>query len=362
MNNSDSDVGAQPPDTVPVREAQKFDVNSLQQYLESKLTGLTQPLMVRQFEGGQSNPTFLIESGSRRFVLRKKPPGNLLASAHQVEREYRILAALQNTGFPVPKVHLICEDTSIIGTSFFVMDYIQGRVFRDPKLPTLTAIERRAIYESLCQTAASLHKLDWRKLGLSDFGKQQEYLARQISRWSIAYEATKTVEIPAMEKLMEWLTPNIPAGDAEGVETTIAHGDFRLENMIFHPSEPKVVAVLDWELSTLGHPLADVAYCCIPYHLPSSLSGLPGLAGLDFAELGIPSEEEFVKTYEKMTNRAQTDEFRFFIVFSLFRLASIAQGIRRRAAQGIASSEKAEKVGSLAKLFADIGWKLASTG
>lgn len=350
------------PDTVPVREAHKLDSKGLEQYLKKHLPNFDSLVAIRQFEGGQSNPTYLLESGDSQFVLRKKPPGQLLASAHQVEREYRIMRALQNADFPVPKVHLLCQDTSIVGTSFFVMDYIKGRVFRDPKLPGLVASERTAIYETLCDTLARLHQLNWRELGLGDFGKQQEYIARQISRWSVAYEATKSVEIPSMEKLITWLGERIPQGDSEGLEITIAHGDFRLENMIFHPTESKILAVIDWELSTLGHPLGDLAYCNIPYHLPSELEGLPGLKGLDLLQLGIPTEDQFIQRYARHAKTIRNlQNYRFFVVFSLFRLASIAQGIKRRAAQGIASSEKAEKVGGLAKLFADIGWRLAQS-
>jgi aminoglycoside phosphotransferase (APT) family kinase protein len=354
----------QAPDTVPVRDAHKLDGKALEEYLKKHLPNFKSLLSVSQFEGGQSNPTYLLESDEQRFVLRKKPPGELLASAHQVEREYRIMSALQKAEFPVPEVYLLCEDTSVIGTSFFIMNYVPGRVFRDPKLPQLEASERTAIYETLCDTAAQLHGLDWRRLGLGDFGKHQEYIARQISRWSIAYEATKSVEIPSMEKLMNWLSERIPDGDREGLDITIAHGDFRLENMIFHPTEPKILAVIDWELSTLGHPLGDIGYCNIPYHLPSNLAGLPGLNGLDLSQLGIPSEERFVERYaQKSKNEKARDlkSYKFFVAFSLFRLASIAQGIKRRAAQGIASSEKAEKVGALAKLFADTGWRLAQS-
>ena len=352
------------PDTVPVREAHKLNEKSLEEYLKKHLPNFKSLLSISQFEGGQSNPTYLIESEEQRFVLRKKPPGELLASAHQVEREYRIMSALHKAEFPVPEVYLLCDDTSVIGTSFFVMNYVQGRVFRDPKLPQLSASERTAVYETLCDTAARLHALDWNALGLADFGKQQSYVARQISRWSIGYEATKSVEIPSMDKLMNWLSEHIPDGDNEGTDITIAHGDFRLENMIFHPTEVKILAVIDWELSTLGHPLGDLGYCDIPYHLPSNLDGLPGLSGLDLSQLGIPTEEQFVARYAEQNNNDKARDsktYKFFVAFSLFRLASIAQGIKRRAAQGIASSEKAEKVGALAKLFADTGWRIAQS-
>jgi aminoglycoside phosphotransferase (APT) family kinase protein len=348
-----------PPDTVPVRAGQRFDEASLEKYLKGHLPDFNGPLSILQFEGGQSNPTFIIEDETNRFVLRKKPPGQLLASAHQIEREYQIIKALSRTGFPVPEVFLLCEDTDVIGTSFYIMSCVDGRVFRDPKLPGLNEVERRKIYEAACSTAAQLHQIDWQKLGLGNFGRTESYFARQIARWTKAYQSTQTTEIPSMEKLTEWLSANIPETDARGAEIAIAHGDYRLENLIFHKTEPKVVAVIDWELSTLGHPLADLGYCCVPYHLPSSIEGLPGLSGLDLGQLGIPSEEAFVGQYARLTNRDRIENFNFFVAFAMFRLAAITQGVKHRASQGNASSERAEKVGALAKLFADTGWKIS---
>jgi aminoglycoside phosphotransferase (APT) family kinase protein len=347
-----------PPDTVPVREAQKFDETALEKYLKLHLAEFKGPLSVLQFEGGQSNPTFIIEYETNRFVLRKKPPGQLLASAHQIEREYEILKALSGTGFPVPEVFLLCEDPNIIGTNFYVMSCVDGRIFRDPKLPGMTATDRRQIYEAACSTAAQLHQINWQKLGLGNFGRTESYLTRQISRWTKAYQSTETIDIPSMGKLTEWLSANIPDSDSRGLEISIAHGDFRLENLIFHKTEPKVVAVIDWELSTLGHPLADLGYCCVPYHLPSSIEGLPGLAGLNLSQLGIPSEKAFVEQYARLTNRESIENFNFFVAFAMFRLAAITQGVKHRASQGNASSERAEKVGALARLFADTGWKI----
>jgi aminoglycoside phosphotransferase (APT) family kinase protein len=348
-----------PPDTVPVRTAQKFDESSLERYLKTHLPEFKGPLSILQFEGGQSNPTFIIEDETSRFVLRKKPPGNLLASAHQIEREYQVIKALARAGFPVPEVYLLCEDTDVIGTSFYVMSCIDGRFLRDPKLPGLTETERSQIYESACSTAAQLHQIDWQKIGLENFGRTQSYLARQIARWTKAYQSTRTTDIPSMEKLTEWLSANIPDSDAAGDQISIAHGDFRLENLIFHKTKPEVVAVIDWELSTLGHPLADLGYFCVPYHLPSSIEGLPGLSGLDLSQLGIPSEEGFVEQYARLTHRDGVENFNFFVAFAMFRLAAITQGVKHRASHGNASSERAEKVGALAKLFADTGWKIA---
>jgi aminoglycoside phosphotransferase (APT) family kinase protein len=349
----------QPPDTVPVRSAQKFDESSLEKYLKRHFPGFKGPISILQFEGGQSNPTFIIEDETSRFVLRKKPPGQLLASAHQIEREYQIIKALHRTGFPVPEVYLLCEDSDVIGTSFYLMSCIDGRVFRDPKLPGLTESERTKVYESACLTAAQLHKIDWRKLGLENFGRTGSYLARQIDRWTKAYQSTQTTDIPSMEMLTGWLQANIPGSDAAGAEISIAHGDFRLENLIFHKTKPEVVAVIDWELSTLGHPLADLGYCCVPYHLPSSVEGLPGLSGLELSQLGIPSEEAFIAQYARLTHRDKIENFNFFVAFAMFRLAAITQGVKHRASQGNASSAGAEKVGALAKLFADTGWKIA---
>jgi len=347
------------PDTIPVRNAHKFDVAALERYLTRELSDFAGPLTVRQFEGGQSNPTFALESKNRLYVLRKKPPGQLLASAHQVEREYRIMKALGYTDFPVPEMLLLCENPEIIGTNFFVMDYIHGRIFRDPKLPGLSRSARSEIYKSMCETLARLHIIDYKTLGLEDIGRKDGYIARQIFRWSIAYQKTKTSEIAAMANLTEFLYQNIPEDNPEHQEIGLVHGDFRLENLIFHPTESRVIAVLDWELSTLGHPLADLGHCSIPYHLPSELAGVPGLEGLDYKFSGIPTEPEFVQHYAQLTNRAAIDDYKFFVVFALFRLASIAQGVRQRATQGNASSEKAEKVGQLAELFADTAWRLA---
>jgi aminoglycoside phosphotransferase (APT) family kinase protein len=349
-----------PPDTVPVREAQKFDETALEKYLMKHLPGFQGPMKVLQFEGGQSNPTFIIEDDKSRFVLRKKPPGQLLASAHQIEREYQVIKALAGTDFPIPEVFLLCEDPKIIGTSFYIMSCINGRVFRNPYLPELEKSERTKIYQAVCSTAAQLHKLDWQKLGLANFGRTENYLARQIARWTKAYQSTKTDEIASMEKLTDWLSENIPDSDAAGLEISIAHGDFRLENLIFDKIEPKVVAVIDWELSTLGHPLADLGYCCVPYHLPSSIEGLPGLGGLDLSELGIPTERSFIDQYIRLTDResGSIDDFNFFIAFAMFRLAAITQGVKHRSLQGNASSARAAKVGALTKLFADTGFSL----
>ena len=347
------------PDTTPVREAHRFDEEGLAQYLRQHLSDFEGPISVSQFEGGQSNPTFIIDSKNKRYVLRKKPPGQLLPSAHQVEREYRILKALKGTDVAVPAVYLLCEDAAVIGTNFYLMEYLPGRIFRDPRLPALSPAERRAIYRAMNEMLARLHKVDWQSLGLSDFGKKESYIQRQVARWSKQYEAAKTDEFESMDRLISWLPEHIPAGDESGEDTTIVHGDFRLENIVFHSENPEVIGLLDWELATLGNPLADLGYSCVLYHLPATIAGLPGLRGLDLPERGLPSEAAFVEAYCRNTNRGTVPDVKFFVIFSLFRLASIAQGVMSRARQGIASSARAEEVGRMAKLLADTAWDLA---
>ncbi len=349
------------PETTAVREAHKFDEGALQNYLANKLPNFTRLVSVRQFEGGQSNPTFLLETNSNRYVLRKKPPGQLLPSAHQIEREYKVMSALGSTNVAVPKVHILCEDADVIGTPFFVMDFVEGRVFRDPLLPGLQPSERKKIYDALVETLANLHNVDWKAIGLNDFGKTENYVARQIARWSKQYEASKTEAIPAMDKVMAWLPQHIPTGDEKGEGTTIVHGDFRLENTIFHATEPRILAVLDWELSTLGHPLADLGYNCLLYHLPRIDDSFNGFGNVDLAALGIPSEKDYVQTYCERTGRNATAELPFFVIFALFRLAAIAQGVMHRAKQGIASSARAEEIGKLARIMAERAWELTGS-
>jgi len=346
------------PETTAVREAHKFDESALQNYLAQSLPQFTRLTSVRQFEGGQSNPTYLLETGDKRYVLRKKPPGQLLPSAHQIEREYKVMSSLATTNIAVPKVHLLCENANVIGTPFFVMDFVEGRVFRDPLLPGMMPAQRKEIYDALIETLANLHKADWKAIGLSDYGRTENYVARQIARWSKQYEASKTETIPAMDKLMEWLPKHIPAGDDNGAEITIVHGDYRLENTIFHPTEPRILAVLDWELSTLGHPLGDLSYNCLLYHLPRTDNSINGFGDADLAALGIPKENDYVENYCKRTGRDGVPDFPFFVIFALFRTAAIAQGIMHRSKQGIASSTRAEEVGKLARVMADRAWAL----
>lgn len=341
--------------TTPVRDNHRFDERALERYLLDHMPGFRAPLVVSQFLTGQSNPTFLLESGQSRYVMRKKPPGALLQSAHQVEREYRIIKALENTDVPVPRAHLLCEDPSVIGTAFFVMDYVSGRIISEPILPGMTPEERFAIYDSMNETMARLHKVDFRAVGLEGFGRPTGYVARQVARWTKQYKAAEMEPIPAMDHLTEWLARHIPADD----ETAIAHGDFRLGNLILHPTEPRVVAVLDWELSTLGHPIADLAWNCLSYHYPPEVGDTGSFAGRNLKELGIPTEEEFLEAYCRRTGRRKIENWNFFVAFSFFRGAAIQQGIALRAKLGNASAPDAADRGRRAGVSAQLGWEIA---
>ena len=320
---------------VDIRPQHRFDQAALARHLAARLpAAFTGALTVRQFEGGQSNPTFLLEvggPGGERYVLRKKPPGKLLPMAHMVDREYRVMKALEGSRVPVPRMLLLEEDESVIGTAFFVMEYIRGRVFPDPSFPGVSAAERRALFSEMARVMAELHRVDYRACGLEDFGKPGNYFARQIGRWTKQYEASKTDPVPAMDRLIEWLPRNVPDDDT----TTIAHGDYRPHNILFHPTEPRVVGVLDWELATLGHPMADVAYNCIPYHV-ANLSELAR-----DARSGVPSEDEYVTEYCRAAGRTRIDGWPFYVAFSLFRLASISQGVYKRGLDGNAASARA---------------------
>jgi aminoglycoside phosphotransferase (APT) family kinase protein len=338
---------------VEVRPAHRFDESALAAELARHLPGWSGLARVEQFEGGQSNPTFRVTSeDGARYVLRKKPPGKLLATAHQVEREYRVLRALASTRVPVPPALHLCEDATVIGTPFYVMKYVAGRIFRDPTLPGLAAAERRALYLEMIRVLAEIHQVDWRAAGLADFGKPGNYVARQVDRWTKQYRAAMTEAIPSMDRLIAWLPEHVPADDT----TTVVHGDFRLDNMIFHPDEPRVLALLDWELSTLGHPLSDLAYSCMAYHV--DLLHRPCLAGVAGPESGIPTEAEYLAEYCRLTGRDGIADFQFFLAFSLFRSASIIQGVYKRGLDGNASSATALGLGSLVRVLSDAAWKL----
>jgi aminoglycoside phosphotransferase (APT) family kinase protein len=337
--------------TMPVPERHRFDVPSLERYLRRHVDGYTGKLEVEQFKGGQSNPTFMLKAGDRRYVLRRKPPGKLLPSAHAVDREYRVITALHGSGFPVAKTYCLCEDDTIIGTAFYVMDYVAGRVLWEPSLPGMSKEQRSAYFDELNRVIALLHSVDYASIGLGDYGKPGNYIERQINRWTKQYRASETEHIEAMEHLIEWLPKNIPAGD----ETTIVHGDYRLDNVMFHPTEPKILAVLDWELSTLGHPLADFSYHCMTWRLTPGQ--FRGMMGVDFESLGIPSEQEYVDAYCRRTGRDGIPNLDFYMAYNMFRLAGILQGIMGRVKDGTAASAHALEQGKRARPMAEAGWQ-----
>jgi aminoglycoside phosphotransferase (APT) family kinase protein len=342
---------------IQVRPAHRFNERALTDYLRVNISDFSGKLTVRQFGYGQSNPTFLLSAGGEKVVLRKKPPGKLLPSAHAVEREYRILKALNKTDVPVPETLLLCEDNSIIGTPFFIMEFVEGRIFRDYILPEASnAKERTAIFDAMNETLAKIHLVDWDELGLGDFGKPGNYMARQVHRWTNQYEAAKTEDIESMDSLIQWLPEHIPTDDS----TTIAHGDYRLENLIIHPTESRVVAVLDWELSTLGHPLADLAYNCLGYHMPAVGDSPYAYIGKEHNTLGIPAEADYIAAYSRRTGREKIYHWEFFIAFSMFRLAAIVQGVYKRGLDGIASSRIAKTYGDRVRVLSDMGWQIAS--
>ena len=343
--------------TRPVAEAHRFDVAALERYMAEHVAGFRGPLEVEQFKGGQSNPTFRLRDTRRSYVLRRKPPGKLLPSAHAVDREYRVITALGTTDVPVPRTHALCRDESVIGTMFFIMDYVEGRVLWDPTLPGMTPQERRAIFAEMNRVIAALHTVDFAAVGLADYGKPGNYFTRQIDRWGKQYKASETEPIEAMDRLIDWLPRNIPDDD----QTAIVHGDYRLDNMIFHPTEPRVLAVLDWELSTLGHPMSDFAYHAMAWRL--SPREFRGLRGHDLAALGIPGEHEYLDMYLRNTGRPRPSakDWEFYVVFNLFRAAAIFQGVMARALGGNASSTRAMETGKRARPTAEFAWKLVES-
>ena len=343
--------------TVEVREKLRFDEQLLSEYMTSHVEGFHGSLNVRQFRGGQSNPTYLLEADSGRYVLRRKPPGDLLKSAHAVDREYRVISALYGADFPVPRPYVLCEDDVVVGTSFYIMECVEGRIFWDLDLPGLESDERAAIYDSVNDTIAKLHGFDYGALGLEDFGKPGNYFARQISRWSGQYRASETRSIAAMDRLMEWLPEHIPDDES----ASIVHGDFRLDNMIIDVDEPRVIAVLDWELSTIGHPLADFTYHLMAWEMPEIGLGSVGLAGKPIADLGIPDEDAYIARYCERTGRASGIADRnFYSAFNFFRLAAILQGIAGRVRDGTAASAHASQAVKAVEPLADLGWQYAA--
>ena len=347
------------PDLVDVLPAHEFDQSRLLAWLQETLPEVGDRLAVKQFQGGQSNPTFLLETDSGRYVLRKKPPGKTLPSAHMVEREYKVMRALsEHTEVSVPNVRVLCEDSEVIGTPFYVMDFLEGRIVSHSALRALDRQERLPAHHSAIDTLAALHSVDVNAIGLADYGRPEGYVARQVARWSKQYLASKTDELPEMDRLMAWLPENLPSSD----ECAIAHGDYRFGNLMLAPDSPEVIAILDWELSTLGHPLADLAYYCLPYHLPSDLEGMRGLKGEDLEALGIPTEQETLDRYCARTGRDGIDDWHVYLAFSLFRLAAILQGVYKRALDGNAANANALQVGKRASLLAQVGWKIASGG
>ena len=345
-----------------------FDVAVLQGWLERHLEGFAGPLQVEQFKGGQSNPTYKLITPARHYVLRSKPGpvAKLLPSAHAIEREFRVMKALAGTGVPVARMDALCEDESVIGRAFFVMEHVDGRVMWEQSLPGMSAAERSAIYDEMNRVIARLHSVDVNRIGLADYGKPGNYFERQIGRWSKQYLASVTEPIAEMDRLIEWLPAHMPAGARDNRHVSVVHGDYRLDNLIFHANEPRIAAVLDWELSTIGHPLADFSYHCMSWHIPPGT--FRGIGGLDLAALGIPDEATYVRRYcervGELTGRhrdvgALMGEWNFYLAYNLFRLASITQGIAKRVLDGIASSAQARSTGSSTRALAEMAWHFA---
>lgn len=332
---------------------EEIDTARLGSWLQERIAGIRGLLRARRCSGGQSNPTFLLtDSAGRRCVLRKKPSGELLPSAHAVDREYRVMKALEHTDVPVPRMLCFCDDAGIIGTPFYVMEFVEGRIFWDPALPELDAAQRGAVYRDVNRVVAALHNVDYKAVGLEDFGRPGKFFERQIGRWTKQYQASATEAVPAMDHLIEWLPRHIPASD----DIRIFHGDLRLDNMIFHPTEPKVLAVLDWELSTLGYPLADFAYHALPWRLTSEQ--FRGMAEKNILALGIPSEQEYLRSYCDATGRTvDLGEYEFCVAYAMFRLAAILQGILKRSIDGNASNPQARQTGLKARVIAEVAWR-----
>jgi aminoglycoside phosphotransferase (APT) family kinase protein len=337
----------------PMREAHRFDVARLTEYMRAHVDEAIRTIAVEQFKGGQSNPTYLVRANAKRYVLRRKPPGKLLPSAHAVDREYRVISALAGTDVPVPKTFALCLDEAIIGTAFYIMDFVDGRILWDPRLPDTTPAERGLIFDEMNRVVAALHTVDYRAIGLGDFGKAGNYFSRQIDRWTRQYRAAETETIEAMDNLIAWLPQHIPADDT----TCIVHGDYRIDNVVYHATEPRILAVLDWELSTLGHPLADFSYHCMTWRFEPGQ--FRGLRGADLKALGIPTEPEYVAAYCRRVGRDRIvpEEWEYYMAFGMFRLVGILQGVMARALQGNASNQNALDAGRRARPLAETAWR-----
>jgi len=352
--------------TKPVAEQHAFDVARLEQYLQGHLPGFSGPLGVEQFKGGQSNPTYKLITPLRTYAMRSKPgpSAKLLPSAHAIEREFRVMRALHATGVPVPEMLVLCEDEAVIGRAFYLMEFVGGRVLWDQSLPAFEPAGRSEIYDEMNRVIAALHSVDPVAAGLGDYGKPGNYFERQIGRWTKQYQASITEPIEVMDRLIDWLPAHIPESARDDSRVSVVHGDYRLDNLVFHPQEPRIVAVLDWELSTLGHPLADFSYHCMSWHIPPG--SFRGIGGLDHARLGIPSEKEYVRRYCERTGRADPEavmaDWNFYLAYNLFRIAGILQGIAKRVEAGTASSAQARQSAAGARPLAEMGWRIAQHG
>lgn len=332
----------------PVRSGFELDSKGLTQFMEKNVEGFSGSLEIRQFKGGQSNPTYELSAGGKKYVLRRKPSGKLLKSAHAVDREYKVISALNQTDVPVAKTFALCTDESIIGNWFYIMDCVEGRIFWT--LENTPLEQRLEIFDAMNDAMARLHSVDYEAVGLTDFGKKGSYFSRQISRWSKQYQASVDKPCAEMDELIEYLTEHIPEND----ETTIVHGDYRIDNMIFHPTEPKILAILDWELSTLGHPLSDFSYSCMAWYTPPS-AGQTGLLGLDLKKMCVPTEQEYIEAYCKRTGRSNIDNWHYYMAFNFFRLSGIMFGIAGRIRDGTASSPQAIATAAMAEPLATMG-------
>lgn len=343
--------------TRAVRKGMEIPELALIEYIRTIMSGETiDSINIRQFSHGQSNPTYLLQFGQNRLVLRKKPPGKLLPSAHAIEREYKVMKAMAASGVPIPQLVALCEDEPVIGTPFYLMEYLAGNIYKNPLLPTMEKSRKRKIYEGMVDVLCSIHSVDIDDAGLANYGKQGNYVERQVKTWSRQYQASETHTIPAMNRLMEWLPQHLPQEET----TTVVHGDFRLDNLIFHPDTDQALGTLDWELSTLGNPLSDVAYMCLLHFLPSETPILPGMKGANLEELGIPSAEDLVTRYCEKMGYDVIENMDFYMAFTFFRVAAILQGVYKRSNQGQASSASARSAGSLAANMANIGWDFAT--